>query len=284
MEPQVRSSIDGLPFTTEGYERAKNILKTKFGKESEIINGLCEQHHVTSGVIYVANPNKVSQFYGRLCSSVQALETMGKLGEVNGYVRMTLNKLEGIRGDLVRTDDDWLEWKFNQLVEALRKWTVRNPPMPDGDHNHEKPPSWKPPFKPLPKFTKSRDRVFSSRQEEWKSRPCVYCESSEHKSVHCVKIVDVALREKYFSENRLCFNCTGTLHRAADCCIIRSCQKCNGRHHTSICDKDSQQMFLATGGGAVIYPVVPVDVDDIKCRALLDTGAGSSYASAALIK
>ena len=37
-----------------------------------------------------------------VCSNVQALETMGKLGEVNGYVRMTLNKLEGIRGDLVR--------------------------------------------------------------------------------------------------------------------------------------------------------------------------------------
>jgi len=30
LEPHVRSSIDGLPFTTEGYERAKNILKTKY--------------------------------------------------------------------------------------------------------------------------------------------------------------------------------------------------------------------------------------------------------------
>ena len=43
-------------------------------------------------------------------------------------------------------------------------------------------------------------------------------------------------------------------------------------------------MLLATGKGAVIYPVIVVDVDGIKCRALLDTGAGSSYASAALIK
>ena len=35
-------------------------------------------------------------------------------------------------------------------------------------------------------------------------------------------------------------------------------------------------MLLATGKGAVIYPVVVVDLDGIKCRALLDTGAGSS--------
>ena len=35
---------------------------------------------------------------------------------------------------------------------------------------------------------------------------------------------------------------------------------------------------------SVIYPVVVVVVDGIKCRALLDTGAGSSYVSAALVE
>ena len=34
----VRASIDGLSFTTEGYERAKAILKTKYGKPSEVAN------------------------------------------------------------------------------------------------------------------------------------------------------------------------------------------------------------------------------------------------------
>ena len=34
----------------------------------------------------------------------------------------------------------------------------------------------------------------------------------------------------------------------------------------------------------MIYPVIVVIVDGIKYRALLDTGAGSSYASAALVK
>ena len=41
--------------------------------------------------------------------------------------------------------------------------------------------------------------------------------------------------------------------------------------------------MLATGGGEVVYPVVLVEVDGIRCRALLDTGAGSSYASETLI-
>jgi hypothetical protein len=34
---------------------------------------------------------------------------------------------------------------------------------------------------------------------------------------------------------------------------------------------------------SVCYPVVVVEINGIKCCALLDTGAGSSYASSALI-
>ena len=41
--------------------------------------------------------------------------------------------------------------------------------------------------------------------------------------------------------------------------------------------------MLATGSKAIIYPVVVVKVNDVLCRSLLDTGAGSSYISAKLV-
>ena len=46
-----------------------------------------------------------------------------------------------------------------------------------------------------------------------------------------------------------------------------------------------QNLLVATGipTGNVTYSVVVVEVEGIKCRALLDTSAGSSYASAALL-
>ena len=120
LEPKVRATVESLPFTTEGYKRAKNILKTKYGKESEIVNA-----HVTNimslPVIYGSNPNKILEFYEMLSPNLQALKTMGKIEEVNRYVRMTLDKLEGIRGELVRTDDSWQDWEFPHLLEALRK-------------------------------------------------------------------------------------------------------------------------------------------------------------------
>ena len=57
-------------------------------------------------VISGANPARIHQFYEALSFNVQALETLGKLKEVNGYVRISIDKLPGIRGDLVRTDEN----------------------------------------------------------------------------------------------------------------------------------------------------------------------------------
>ena len=100
---KVRSLIDGLPFTTEGYARAKNILV--YGKPSEVANAYI-QNIMSLPHVNNVNPYKIHKFSEKLFSSVQALETMGKLKEINDYVRLTLYKLQGIRADLVRTDDD----------------------------------------------------------------------------------------------------------------------------------------------------------------------------------
>ena len=220
----------------------------------------------------------------KLCSKVQALETMGKLGEVNGYVRMTLNKLEGIRGDLVRTDDDWQEWRFPQLVEALRKWTIRNPPKHSEERQSQDKP---PPFKPVKPFL-PKNRSYQTCQGEPKRRLCVYCERVNHQSVNCDKVTTLQERRRELNRKQLCFNCTGANHKAPECRCSACCKFCNRRHHSSICpEKIPQQspehLLVATGKGSVTYPVVIVSVGGIHCCALLDTGAGSSYVSAALL-
>ena len=53
-------------------------------------------------------------------------------------MRVTLDKLQRIRADLVRNDDNWQDWKFQQLAEALEKWTVRNPIPLSDNQNPEK--------------------------------------------------------------------------------------------------------------------------------------------------
>ena len=53
-------------------------------------------------VITSASPKEINEFYKKLLLDVQSLATIGKLREVCRNVRAVLDKLEGIKGDLVR--------------------------------------------------------------------------------------------------------------------------------------------------------------------------------------
>ncbi|XP_078345136.1 uncharacterized protein LOC144667518 [Oculina patagonica] len=65
-----------------------------------------------------------------------------------------------------------------------------------------------------------------------------------------------------------------------------SCYFCSRRHHTSICidqKPKGESVMSSVDDDKVIYPVVVVKVGGIECRALLDSGASSCYASAKLL-
>ena len=102
-----------------------------------------------------------------------------------------------------------------------------------------------------------------------------------------LKLIQQTLHlRKHLGLKQLCFNCTGSRHRASECKFRSGCQICSRRHHTSICDKPTSrdQMMTTTSveRKGVVYPMVTVDVNCFKCRALLDTGAGISFASSTL--
>ena len=65
---------------------------TKYGKPSEVANAHFQ--NIMSPQINNANPQKIHEFSETLLCSVQALDTMGKIKEMNGYVRVTLDKLQ----------------------------------------------------------------------------------------------------------------------------------------------------------------------------------------------
>ena len=134
-----------MPFNTEGYKRAKNILVTKFSKQSEVVN-----EHIQSVMNLPTIQNyqleKIHEFYDKPTSHIQVLQTLGKLNETNGSVRNKLNTLAVIRADLVRTHDEWQEWDISRFVETLHKWMERNtvdlskkaPPIPLKRENYYK--------------------------------------------------------------------------------------------------------------------------------------------------
>ena len=117
--------IDNLLFTSEGYTRAIAILKVKFGKPSQVSVAQIQFYLL---VITNSNPNRIHEFYEKLVISEQAFEITNKQKEINGYMKLSFDKLSSITADLVRLDDNWLKWYFAKLVESLRRWTDRNLP------------------------------------------------------------------------------------------------------------------------------------------------------------
>ncbi len=105
LEPKVHVTIDGLPFTIEEYERVKPFSNQNMEETVKSFMRTSKIFYPCYPTIKGANVVKIHDFYEKLVSSVQSLETLGKLKEVNGYIRATLDKLEAIRGDLVQTDD-----------------------------------------------------------------------------------------------------------------------------------------------------------------------------------
>ena len=277
LEPNVKRSVESLPFTPEGYTRAKTILQTKYGKETEIekcfVREILDLPNISG-----SDCHKIKEFCEKLTHSVQALETMGKLGNIRGNVSMTLDKLSGIRGDLVRNDPEWETWDFVKLVEALNQWIRRNPAMSVQREREDL----------------KRKKLFSAQNDTSRPRGCVYCGDLNHKAVQCEKITDSSERKRILARKGLCFNCATKQHRAAECTSKSACGNCHQRHHTSICDRKNEnkndkhssgeKKLMTTGtSGEGIFPVVVIKVNGITCRALIDSGAGSSYASANLI-
>ena len=216
---------------------------------------------------------KIHSFYENLLFNVESLQTLNSLEQLNAAVRFTFDKLDIIKSELAMTNENWDKWTFIEFVKALERWTKNNPIKDTSGSRHNK----------------ERSRSYFSKDNDSRDKGCIYCSSEGHKAVNCDKVTKHEDRKKILADKRLCFNCAGGKHRAAECKSKNKCQLCQGKHHTSICDKsrpprESGMTANFFGASTVVHPVVVVTINGYKFRALLDSGASHSYASSTAIR
>ena len=93
---------------------------------------------------------------------------------------------------------------------------------------------------------KEKPEALFAKDGERRKRVCVFCDAENHSSKDCSIVTDVHKRKKLLAQKKLCFNCTGSKHRAADCKSTQKCSKCSMKHHSSICTKKEK---LRTANG-----------------------------------
>jgi len=59
--------------------------------------------------------------------NVQLLEMLGKMSECKALAQGILNKLPGIKAELIQGNPDWQTQDFTQLINALHAWKEIHP-------------------------------------------------------------------------------------------------------------------------------------------------------------
>ena len=126
VDSKVRNLIDGLPFTADGYQKAKDLLSRRFGKTSEVV-GSYVRHILELPTIGERDVKKIHEFYKILLFNVESLQTLKSINKLDAAVRFTFEKLGVIKNELAMIDENWSEWSFVQFLEALEKWAINNP-------------------------------------------------------------------------------------------------------------------------------------------------------------
>lgn len=91
----------------------------------------------------------------------------------------------------------------------------------------------------------SRWRGASTRDAYRISSACLFCNSTDHKSLVCPKYMTIAERRSFLQENKMCLNCGRDGHFVKDC-TREGCRNCQGRkHYHALCPlKERSKVFI----------------------------------------
>ena len=120
-----RYDILGLPHTTDVYAEVKRILAETYGKDFKVHRALVKELENLHTITNIHKVASIRKFYNKLARIIKALATMKKLDSVQSMVYSLMDKLGPVQQILAQNDDNWEEWKLEDLVENLRKYVKR---------------------------------------------------------------------------------------------------------------------------------------------------------------
>ena len=97
----------------------------------------------------------------------------------------------------------------------------------------------------VPRQVQNQSRSSTSAFNTTVRVECVFCQKS-HASVDCTTVLEIEARKGVLRSSGRCFNCLRKNHLSKNCHSTSRCRHCQGKHHTSICEKKKESSSLAT--------------------------------------
>jgi len=233
LEGDAARVIIGLPLTNMNYEHSVDLLKGRYGKPDKLIKA-----HIQALLDTPKPANKLASllgFHDTVKGHVRCLESLGKSPDSleTLLVPIMLGKLpEETKKNMARAHDS-SEWTIKQLQDAIMK-EVR---IFEAGHQTSHSPTQD--RLPTASFFTSTGKKSSQKPREYASKQpvCTFCKGS-HAPINCEVHKDQQSRLAIIKQEKLCFNCLAH-HRVSQCSSRNRCRKCNGKHHTSICNRSA---------------------------------------------
>lgn len=232
----LRSSLSGealkliqtIPISNEQYSVAWNLLVSHFQNPRRL-----KRSYVQSLFDFPSMKRESASELHTLLEKFQTnVKILKQLGENTDHWDVLLIYLLSSRLDAV-TRRDWEEHsethnatKFQQMTEFLehRVNVLESVASSSADIPYA-----------ARKNNLPRSGSYSAIHQS--ARPCPAC-SNPHLLYQCETFSEFAIEEKeaLVRSNNLCRNCLRWGHMARNCASESSCRKCNGRHHTQLCN------------------------------------------------
>ena len=223
-------AIAGLALSAANYGEAVEILKKRFGNRQLIISKHMESLLSISAVTSDSHLRDLRRLYDQSEANIRSLRALGVEPESYGAMlsSVLLSKLPPDIRLIVSRKVSADDLDMDSLLETFEQELIAR----ERANNSVSQP---------PRRIHSQGRASTSAFVASAPTPpvCAFCQQS-HSSIDCTSVPDVNDRKKILRNSGRCFNCLRKNHLSRNCHSKGKCKHCNGRHHTSICERGSQ--------------------------------------------
>jgi hypothetical protein len=230
LEGQAIRAIQGLALSENNYQAAIDILHQRFGNTQQII--LTHMDELLK--LPTCSGERASQLrflYDKISINVRGLEALGVNSSQYGslLIPVVMSKLpQEVRIQIARKTTQEV-WEMSPLLEVIQREVEAREISEGVKLTQEKPKSQTPKFPNASQFMVSGSRTGEIQIQ------CIYC-SENHYSASCTKVTEPSDRLEILRKKGRCFVCLKSGHRSNQCSSTKSCRRCKGRHHQSICN------------------------------------------------
>ena len=225
LEGTASEAISGLKLTSSNYREAITILQKRFGNKRQIITKHMDLLLNVEPVTLQHNLKGLRHLYDTVETQVQSLRALGVSADSYGSILSSvfMNKLpEELRlivSRHVRED----EWTLDAIMNVTESEIIARERALGNSCRGPK------------KITRDPLTASSLFANGSGSPKCSYCHQP-HSSNTCRTVTDVSERKQILRRTGRCFVCLRKNHMSRECRSTAKCNKCNGRHHVSICN------------------------------------------------